>query len=57
MDRQIIELYAQRALTHYNRGDYQSAIDNFTKAIAQQPSDADLYQGRGAAYQKLGEFI
>lgn len=56
MDRQMPELYAHWALTHYKSGNYQSAVDDFTKAIAQQPSNANLYQGRGAAYQKLGDF-
>lgn len=56
MDREMKELYARRAAIHYNRGDYASAIDDFSKAIEEQPTNSKLYYGRGGVLYKIGDY-
>ena len=56
MDSQMTKLYAQRARTYYNRGDYENAILDFNKAIERHPTDPNLYYGRGAAFHKIGDY-
>ena len=38
------------------KGDYDSAISDFTKAIQLNPQHADAYTGRGNAYDKKGNW-
>lgn len=38
------------------RGDYDSAIADFSEAIAADPKDADAYRDRGLAYSRKGDF-
>ena len=56
MNREMTELYARRAVIHYNRGDYASAIDDLDKAIERQPTNPKLYYGRGAMFRKIGNY-
>lgn len=56
-ERQLTELYAHRAATHYNSGYYERAIDDFNKAIEWQPTNANLHYGHGAAYHKTGDYV
>jgi len=37
-------------------GQYQKAIDEYTKAIELKPDDADIYNNRGYAYDRLGQY-
>ena len=39
MDRQLTELYAHHTANHYERGDYDQAINNFNRPIALQPTN------------------
>jgi tetratricopeptide (TPR) repeat protein len=43
-------------LIYDKQGDFDKAIDNFTKTIEINPNDADAYYNRGIAYGKKGEF-
>ena len=36
--------------------DHAGAIDDFTRAIAEDPNNADFYHNRGFAKRKLGDF-
>lgn len=56
MDREMAELYARRATIHYNKGNYERAIDDFNQAIERQPTNANLYHERGTAYHKTGDY-
>jgi len=53
---------AQSADTYYNKGnaksrsgDYQGAIDDYSKAIEINPQDADAYYNRGIAKRESGD--
>ena len=41
--------YSDMGLQEYEKGNYQEAIENFTKAIESHPDDAFLYNNRGLA--------
>jgi tetratricopeptide (TPR) repeat protein len=41
--------------TYYNNGDYDSAIDDYTRAIALAPNNAVAYYNRGLAYGNNGD--
>ena len=41
--------YSDIGLEEYEKGNYQEAIENFTKAIESHPDDAFLYNNRGLA--------
>ena len=41
--------YSDMGLEEYEKGNYQEAIENFTKAIEAYPDDAFLYNNRGLA--------
>ena len=56
MDCHLTQLYAKRAVTRFNRGDYDDAVDDFNKAIERQPTDPKLYCGRGGARYKQGDY-
>lgn len=40
----------------FKQGEYQSAIDTFTKLIELAPENADAYKNRGVSYMKLDQF-
>lgn len=56
MDRQLTELYAHHTANHYERGDYDQAINYFNRSIALQPTNPKFYYGRGAAYYKQDNY-
>ena len=45
-----------RALAWANKGDYNQAISDFTKAVEKDPFDTDSLIGRGEAWQSKGKF-
>ena len=52
----MTELYVHRAAIHYNRGNSESAIDDFNKAIERQLTNPKLYYGRGVVSHKVGNY-
>ena len=48
--------YSARARNHLKEGDYESAIQHFSKAISLDPKDPDTYHSRSKAYSGLGQF-
>jgi tetratricopeptide (TPR) repeat protein len=48
--------YGDMGLEGYEMGNYQDAIDNYTKAIESNPDDAFLYNNRGLAYFRVKEY-
>ena len=46
--------YCHRGSNYFKLGNYDAAIENFTKAISLNPNDSRLYFSRGLAYSKLG---
>ncbi|MDR2700912.1 MAG: CHAT domain-containing protein [Spirochaetaceae bacterium] len=44
-----------QGIAHYNAGDYDSAIADYTQAIALEPKDYYAYNNRGLAYVAKGE--
>ena len=53
---QTSEEYFDRAYDYAENGEYQLAIDNYTKAIRIDPDDATAYYNRGVAYYDLGNY-
>jgi Flp pilus assembly protein TadD len=49
-----IDHYGQ-GLDYYNKGEYEHAIAEFTKAIEINSRDAEAYLKRGNAYDHIGE--
>lgn len=49
------ESYYVRGLVHYQIGNYEQAIVNYTKAINLKPDYAIAYFARGLVYRKMGE--
>ncbi len=47
--------FASQALQKLRTGDLKGALENYNKAIAQSPQDADLYVNRGIALDELGQ--
>jgi tetratricopeptide (TPR) repeat protein len=45
----------QKAMAAYKNGDYDSAIDNYTQAIASNPQDSKAYFQRAYLYVKVSE--
>jgi len=45
-----------QGLDYYNKGEYEHAIAEFTKAIEINSRDAEAYINRGAAYYLKGEY-
>ena len=51
----VAEAHHQRGLIHLKKGEYDKAIENFSKAIEINPKYAEAYNNRGLAYEKLGD--
>ena len=43
-------------IEEYEKGNYQEAIENFSKAIDAYPDDASLYNNRGLTYFELKKY-
>ena len=56
MNPNDIEAYIRRGIAYQQKGEYNSAITNFTKAIELDPSIPQLYLARGMAYQQIDEY-
>ena len=50
------EAYIRRGIAYDHKGEYCSAIENFTKAIELDPSIPQLYLARGITYNHEGEY-
>jgi tetratricopeptide (TPR) repeat protein len=48
--------YRNRGIDFYDKGDFDKAILDFTKAIDIDPQCADFYYSRGHTYQSLGKY-
>ncbi|MGD0280766.1 MAG: tetratricopeptide repeat protein [Dissulfurispiraceae bacterium] len=46
----------KRGLAYRKSGNYQQAIDEYTKAIQLKPDFATAYNNRGVAYKKMGNY-
>lgn len=46
----------EQAASHYNRGEYQKAIDAYTEYIRLNPASAVSFYNRGRSWQELGEY-
>ena len=53
---QTSEEYFDKGVEYGKNGDYQLAIDNFTRAIRIDPDYADAYYNRGNLYNALGNY-
>lgn len=49
------ELYNKRGNAYYNIGQYDLAVDDFSRAVNMAPKYADAYNNRASAYVRLGE--
>lgn len=49
---QLVEAYKDRAATRHQRGEYDKAITDYTRALELDPSAADLYFARSASHCK-----
>src|SRR5215472_8892530 len=52
----VAAVYLQRGNAWYAKGDYDSAIADYTEAINRQPNFIDAYTNRGRAWFKRGNF-
>ena len=50
------DAYAWRGKAHYDKGDYDNGIAEFTKAILLKPNYADAYVSRANAYSLKGDY-
>ncbi len=50
------EAYFNRGVAWYHKGEYDRAIQDYTKAIELKPDDAEAYYNRGLAWDELGDF-
>jgi tetratricopeptide (TPR) repeat protein len=41
----------------FAKGDYPTAIEGYSEALKNKPSDVDLLFGRGRAYQEVGKYV
>ena len=48
--------YLKRGLSHYNKGDLEGAVNDFTKALEINPEMADAQVARGKALRLKGDF-
>ena len=56
MNPNDIEAYIHRGIAYHHKGEYNSAVANFTKAIELDPSIPQLYLARCVAYHQKGEY-
>jgi tetratricopeptide (TPR) repeat protein len=49
-------VHSSRGALARNKGDYDAAITEYSKAIRLNPLDADAYRGRGEAYLRKGDY-
>jgi TonB family protein len=54
--QQAVSNWLTEGNTHFQKQQYQEAIEAFTKAIAEQPDAAAAYHNRGLAYARLGDY-
>ena len=54
--RREAAIHNNRGLIYGEKGDYDRAIEAFTKAVEVNPSYAVAYNNRGLAYNNIGEF-
>ncbi|SKB15091.1 conserved hypothetical protein [Planktothrix sp. PCC 11201] len=52
----IVQACYQRGQNHCQRGEYPTAIDDFTQVLLLEPNSPDANYNRGLAYNKLGEY-
>jgi Tfp pilus assembly protein PilF len=50
-----LESYIETGMAKYEKGDYQGAIEQFTRAIEIDATVAELYLFRGISYQEVGD--
>ncbi len=50
------EFYFNRGVASYDKGQYDQAISEFTKAIEIDPKDAEAYKDRGDTYELKGQY-
>lgn len=55
LNQESAEAYYSRGLAHSKNGEFEKAIENYTKAIELKPDYADAYYYRGGARLRLGE--
>ena len=48
--------YMDSGIEHAQKGEYQEAVDDFTRAIKIKPDFADAYYNRGLVYYNLGKY-
>jgi tetratricopeptide (TPR) repeat protein len=48
--------YISRGIAHYNKGENEPAIADFSEAIKLDPSDAKAYANRGTAYERKRDY-
>ncbi len=51
----VAEVHHDRGKVYVRQGKYDQAIADFTEAIRIDPKDAEAYENRGHAYEKLGD--
>ncbi len=55
-DPDLAERYMARALSSADRGNFEEALDDFTRAIDLNPTSAQGYYNRGITYINLGAY-
>jgi tetratricopeptide (TPR) repeat protein len=50
------EVFVERGHLMESHGQFQEAIDAYSKALAQRPNDANVYYDRGVAYGRLNQW-
>lgn len=53
--RQEAKPYIKSGLDNFNKGNYDKAVEDYSKAIAINPNIADAYVNRGLAYSRSGK--
>ena len=51
-----VEAFYEHGVAHYNKGQYEEAISDFTKAVEISPKFAGAYCYRGITYAKKGQY-
>lgn len=55
-DSTMLYAYLERAQQRFGGGNYRGAADDYTRALALDPRDAEIWLGRGLAREKLRDF-